>query len=508
MTLQEKLDLIRQYGKEETYNLEEIDGVWYVSDGYDFSNALPLEDVHVLGDTDFGHCLLVEDLDDWFRCDDCGIWMNENSTYNATDCGNTYCDDCIHNNADWCEYHEEWEEDVEMFEVHTNYGIQMWCENAVNDSGDCYECNHCNEIFAYNYNHGGSAWRYGDEHEYCEDCYYDHTYYCDRCGDRVHEDNWDDEYDCCDDCASSIDRPSPIIKSYHNSKEKFKNLKFGKSKHVEFAGVGFELEIDKDDYDGQHEMLTKLVEDFGDRLAFERDGSLSSYGVEIISAPHTKDEFYKVDWTSMLETIKDHGYVSHDAGTCGLHVHISFNMFGGNNERRLNNLMKLHYFYEKYYNEFVKLSRRRDNQLRWGKNTDCIVDDLETTKSRIKETILFPCDRYMALNYRNQNTMNYDVIGEGFDSRRQYYPLTVEFRLNRGTINPQTFYAIFDIIFNLVRNSRKIEWTEESLNDVKKWFSGCKRETYEYINKRHAFDGVFYTLPNENETEQFESEEE
>jgi hypothetical protein len=48
-----------------------------------------------------------------------------------------------------------------------------------------------------------------------------------------------------------------------------------------------------------------------------------------------------------------------------------------------------------------------------------------------------------------------------------------------------------------------MNWTLEdfSRENVKKWFSGCKKETYEYIVKRGAFADVFYTKSdNENTT--------
>lgn len=448
-------------------------------------------------------CIQVVDRDLWendfAQCDDCGLWFyKDDLTY--TDSDNCYCDNCVEDHAQYCEYHEQWEERerYDFSSVNTAYGLQNWCCDAVDDGA--FYCEYYEEYYSKDdYNHFEVRVGRNDYETWSEYAINNNACWCSICEEYVNSDYYYYEEECCEWCANES---RALIGSYHSSKEKFKNLMFGVCKYIRKAGGGFELEITRDNRDEKlREFLEKLDNDFGDHIAFEHDSSIGTYGIEIVSAPHTKDGFYEMDWAKLLETCKEYGYKSHDGGLCGLHWHISATMFGGTNERAEENIAKLVLFYDTYFEEFVKLSRRTTEQLHWcgsySINNYCDYNferAVEYSKSLVKQR---GGDRYKAINLTN----TYARCGEYGENSNELK--TVEFRINRGTLNVKTFYATIDIIFNLVRNCKKMNWTLEdfSRENVKKWFSGCKKETYEYIVKRGAFADVFYTKSdNENTT--------
>ena len=61
------------------------------------------------------------------------------------------------------------------------------------------------------------------------------------------------------------------------------------------------------------------------------------------------------------------GYRSHQATTCGLHVHISRDAFGRTEQAQEAAIARLLFFVEKHWNELLKFSRRTNRQLeRWA----------------------------------------------------------------------------------------------------------------------------------------------
>jgi hypothetical protein len=72
----------------------------------------------------------------------------------------------------------------------------------------------------------------------------------------------------------------------------------------------------------------------------KEDGSLDN-GFEIVTHPHSLDEFQKsVDW-GFLSSLKSEGFRSWDTSSCGLHVHISRKAFA--DDSHLVRFMKLIY---------------------------------------------------------------------------------------------------------------------------------------------------------------------
>ena len=193
------------------------------------------------------------------------------------------------------------------------------------------------------------------------------------------------------------------------------------------------------------------------------DGSIGD-GVEIITQPHTMDEFLKLPWRDILKRIRDHGYRSHDARCCGLHMHIS------RAAMTKEGIARIIYFYEHYINDIVKVSRRtRDGMSNWASTYGW--GDLtfaELAKRAADRDYGDHSDRYHAVNLTNKNT--------------------VEFRLMRGTLNYESFMATIDFLWTTAMNANTM--SDDDITKPANFLKGLKPDTIEYIKRRNAFVGV------------------
>ena len=57
------------------------------------------------------------------------------------------------------------------------------------------------------------------------------------------------------------------------------------------------------------------------------------------------------------------GYTSHQAGTCGLHIHVNRDAFGNTEGLQDVRIARILYFFEKNWEELLKFSRRTQGQL-------------------------------------------------------------------------------------------------------------------------------------------------
>ena len=325
----------------------------------------------------------------------------------------------------------------------------------------CWECidEHCF------YCHDCQTYRLNTEYhiEYrdetiCESCSSEY-YYCNRCERYVFSDDYNGNRDCCCDCRPDDDTG---VQDYHESN----NWEFiggcDPGWKGKWRGIGVELEIDRNNEDRNIEEKTvSAIRDVYDNLKFEYDGSLE-YGFEIITHPHTVDEFYNIGWERILDICRNNGYVSHNAKNCGLHIHFSRAMFGYGEKQQACNISKLINFFETYWYDILKISRRTEKQAddyarRYGVTN---ISDVKRLGKSKKE------GRYYAVNNTN--------------------PDTVEIRIMRGTLNPKTFLSCIDFCVNIVKNSRKVPWKD--IDNISKWLNGMQPETEKYIRFRHAFE--------------------
>jgi hypothetical protein len=285
-------------------------------------------------------------------------------------------------------------------------------------------------------------------------------YYCSECANRNddHEDdNYDDDYDDYEDDYDDdyvINRyrykPRPIF-------HLFPCEEFNPNSQLFF---GVELEVDEGgEY---HENARYIIEGgYPDFLYAKRDGSLAD-GFEIVSHPATL-AFHLIEagWDEVLRRAEKLGYTSHDNARCGLHVHVDRDFWGESVQDQEIGELKLLIFFERFWNEIVKFSRRTQRQI----EKYCAryeTENLETAKRRNGDC------RYFALNFQNSNT--------------------IEIRIFRGTLKLQTFFATLEFVHHLCyylkektpQELQRITWGN-FVNSIPEWMV----ELREYLKIRN-----------------------
>lgn len=346
-------------------------------------------------------------------CAECGCVIEDNEDCYIFD-GKIYCEDC----------------DAELFEVCEECGDKLYRNDMIWIEGydqfvceDCVEeyyihCANCDSLErrsnAYNSNDGLIC-------EYCRDYHYS---CCDSCGEVFHNNdlhyNDDDDYYYCNECYNSIERNA--IHNYHHSHNNSVQF-FGGSDNGEELFMGLELEIDNgnDRQDTAREMKECMPENF---ITMENDGSLDC-GFENITQPATLEYHLSIrdKYETMFDIAKSNGFRSHNTSTCGYHVHFNRSFF---EDKEDENIAKLLYLVEKFWDELVKFSRRNyDNLNRWARKYDKTPEEIvEDMKDRNLE-------RYHAINLTNR--------------------YTIEFRMFRGTLKSETFFATLQLVDTIVR---------------------------------------------------------
>lgn len=109
-------------------------------------------------------------------------------------------------------------------------------------------------------------------------------------------------------------------------------------------------------------------------------------------------------------------YFSHQADTCGLHVHINRTAFGETVADQEEIIARILYFFEKYREELLKFSRRTPKQLRQWSNRYDLKESQDILKRAKGDQEWYTC----------VNLTNYH---------------TVELRMFRGTLKLNTLIA-------------------------------------------------------------------
>lgn len=323
-------------------------------------------------------------------------------------------------------------------------------------------CCDCDERF-YVADDCGDSW-----HFLCRSCYEGNYTRCERCGEaircdeafRVSEGDYEGD-DLCESCYNLI--KEELTTAIHD---------YSYRPDPQFHGVGpeymgVELEVDgageDNDYAGR--VLTILNED--ENFAYcKRDGSLDD-GFEIVTHPCTlavhRDE---VPWEDAISKLKYLGYTSHDAGTCGLHIHVSRKAFGETEEEQDDAISRVLYFFEAHWDELLRFSRRTQSQLdRWAARygySHNPKDILDKAKD---------ADRYTAVNLKNRRT--------------------VEFRMFRGTLKLNTILATLELIHLVCDLANRLD--DEEMQELSwiKFVSDIDTEEYpeliQYLKERRVY---------------------
>jgi len=344
-----------------------------------------------------------------YNCD-CEVELSEANDINEE----YYCDDCKDELFTLCGFCDEYHENNNMQEyTDRRNNTDFACESCI----DKYltKCDDCGEYFE---NQGCYTDPTGTI--YCESCR-DNYYVCEDCGIYISSDEiYGDDNIYCESCYEDNKPEEEIIHSYSYKPD------------PEFHGHGptfFGVELETDNGNNKEDYASDLFEHSDDEDLFylKEDGSLAD-GVEIVTHPCSLFyHLHQFPWEEICRTALDHGFESHDAGSCGLHVHVSREAFGNDENEQEKNIAKLLFLVNNNWDEMVKFSRRTEEQLsRWAsrysqKNPNDLLEEGKAS------------GRYMAVNLENDHT--------------------VEFRLFRGTLNLDTLFATFELVDLLVNSS-------------------------------------------------------
>lgn len=290
-----------------------------------------------------------------------------------------------------------------------------------------------------------------EEEQLCPDCLADLTRVCCDCGERIwSRDNYgsggrplcqscyDENYETCEDCGRIIRRDDACYSEadgVYYCAECYPHHDRGPIEDYYYKPVpifygegpryfGVELEIDGAGERGDHaELLLDIANREQERLYCKHDGSLED-GFELVTHPMSVEyHMNEMPWAEILSKVIALGYRSHQANTCGLHVHVSRAAFGKIPEQQEDAIGRVLFFVEKHWNELLRFSRRTPHQLdQWAARygyKDHPKEMLEHAKKGVR-------GRYACVNLTN------------FD--------TIEFRIFRGTLKLNTFLATLQMV--------------------------------------------------------------
>ena len=321
-------------------------------------------------------------------------------------------------------------------------------------------CSCCGQVIWRSDNAGS------EEVPLCESCRDDAYTSCVRCGAlirnedaRYRRSDEDEDYPYCSHCFSEVGAGG--IEDYFY---KPKPIFYGRA--ARFFGV--ELEIDGG---GECSENADRVQAIANRPGMERiyckhDGSLED-GFEIVTHPMTLDYHKKeMPWRAILDEARDMGYTSHQASTCGLHVHVNRTSFGQTQAEQDACIARVLYFFEKHWEELLRFSRRTEYQLnRWAARYGY--------KDQPREILDHAKKGGGGGRYSSVNLMNED---------------TIEFRIFRGTLKYNTLIAtlqlvdrVCDVAFLMTDKQLKaMSWTD--------FASGCTEpELVQYLKERRLY---------------------
>lgn len=367
------------------------------------------------------------------HCYECGEPIYEDDDYDELPDGHLVCTNCVDQyrcsacgsleSRTWnltTIYPASWHDERRVCEE---------CRDRMESDGEISQCECCGEWYE-----GDGTVSDTNGMVLCESCYDNHYVTCADCGSfiRTYDAHYsdDDGENYCDDCWEDHKEPKHLY-GYHeygafhfigNDRDKF----------------GLELETDTEDRSNQRDYVEDLWDHFEDKFFYmAQDGSLnlggSHSGVEIITMPCDFDyHMNEFPWEQITEIAKRHDYRSHDAGTCGLHVHVSRTAFGDTYEEQDLTAAKICVLMDRHWAKISKFSRRRNFEYCAKLNAD--IKEYDSEDDAVEKAKSRAVGHYRALNLCNSNT--------------------VEFRVFRGTLNVNTIKATIQFVKNMVEYAK------------------------------------------------------
>lgn len=203
-----------------------------------------------------------------------------------------------------------------------------------------------------------------------------------------------------------------------------------------------------------------------ENLYCKHDGSLDD-GFEMVTHPMTLAYHQtEMPWAAILRKAVQMGYTSHQAGTCGLHVHVNRNAFGETETQQDAVIARILYFVEKNWEELLKFSRRTQHQLdQWAARYG-YKDQPKELLDHAKKSA--HAGRYTSVNLTNKNT--------------------IEFRIFRGTLKYNTLIATLQFLDRICDVALFMSDEELKAMSWTTFVSGCTQpELVQYLKERRLY---------------------
>ena len=331
------------------------------------------------------------------------------------------------------------------------------CEACANE--ETVICTHCGERIYRDDNAG-------DENmPLCQSCYDRHYTSCERCGRIIHQydayyEDGDEDTPLCCDCHTRVSREKAIHDYYYKPAPIFRG------DGPRYFGVELEIDAGGEDDDSAQQIMEIANGNGRENLYCKHDGSLDD-GFELVTHPMTLDyHMKKMPWARILQEAVSLGYTSHQAGTCGLHVHVNRNAFGDTEESQDAVIARILYFFEKNWEELLKFSRRTQRQLEhWAARYGYKEQPKELLDHAKKGG---HGGRYSCVNLQNTDT--------------------IEFRIFRGTLRYNTLIATLQLLDRICDVALFMSDDELKAMSWTTFVAGCTQpELVQYLKERRLY---------------------
>lgn len=335
---------------------------------------------------------------------------------------------------------------------------QLLCPDCL--SSATLLCAHCGERIWKDENAGE------EDTPLCQSCYDRYYIHCSHCGRMLYisdahyaRDDEDEETPYCRDCYDHI-RSRCAIEDYSYKPEPIFH-----GTGPRFFGVELELDCGGENPDHARELMA-IANRGGEHLYCKHDGSLDD-GFELVTHPMSIDyHLREMPWAQVLRRAVELGYFSHRANTCGLHVHVSRKAFGPTEARQEACIARILYFFERYWEELLKFSRRTPRQLeRWANRYGYKEQPREILEHAKKGS---HGGRYTCINLENQDT--------------------IEFRMFRGTLKLNSLIATLQFVDRVCDVALFMSDDELKSMSWTTFMSGCTAaELIQYLKERRLY---------------------
>lgn len=432
--------------------MREVNGKWYCNDCFD---------------------------DIFTTCVYCGEIIEQSyAQYDPND--DPCCNDCFDEHCFICEHCGDicWEDDRNtVYTRNGRYGweYENWCESCRDNYAT--QCDDCEEWYSDEYDH--CQYLNGIDRNICDDCI-DGYAQCAGCGDWHETEDMYFSHDGTPYCEYCWDEDSDEILSYHNYPSDHHwyrlNCSAENDRH-KYLQFGVELELCEGGENGANAVEIKEAFNMHDKydVVCMSDGSLDN-GFEIISQPATLQYHLKdFGWQNAMKTAQSLGYVSHNGGKAGLHVHVDRQYFDGAFEDPEVSFIILT---QNNLDWLKKFSRRKNWNYCEFQNADGITFTPDSFKTEGENSSLKYIGRVRSRNQGHHVAMNY----AGYS--------TIEFRFFRGTLKFQTFAASLQLVEMMCYAAKHLR-KEQLCNVDLKWFKRfATRKNYTEFNAYLAERGI------------------